>query len=72
MHVYICAEVNYLTIFSFLATNELIEHADCVLPIDNQALYDIVSRVEATYKKSKEAPLKSGAPIQSKLYIILL
>lgn len=29
-----------------LALNELIEHADCILPVDNQALFDIVSRVD--------------------------
>ena len=29
-----------------LALNVLIENADCVLPVDNQALFDIVSRVD--------------------------
>ena len=31
---------------SILAINQLIEHSDCVLPIDNQALIDIVNRIE--------------------------
>lgn len=31
---------------SMLALNVLIDSADCVLPIDNQALFDIVSRVD--------------------------
>ncbi len=29
-----------------LALNVLIEHADCVLPVDNQALFDIVGRID--------------------------
>lgn len=32
---------------AMLALNMLIDHADCVLPVDNQALFDIVSRVDA-------------------------
>ena len=31
---------------SMLALNVLIEHADCVLPVDNQALFDIVGRID--------------------------
>lgn len=31
---------------SMLALNVLIENADCVLPVDNQALFDIVGRVD--------------------------
>jgi tubulin epsilon len=31
---------------SILALNELSEHADCVLPIDNSALYEILGRIE--------------------------
>ena len=36
-----------------LALNVLIDSADCVLPIDNQALFDIVSRVDQQYDKVK-------------------
>ena len=38
---------------SMLALNELIDHADCVLPVDNQALFDIVDRVDSTYAKTQ-------------------
>ena len=31
---------------SMLALNVLINSADCILPVDNQALFDIVSRVD--------------------------
>jgi tubulin epsilon len=31
---------------AMLSLSELIEHADCVLPVDNQALFDIVSKVD--------------------------
>ena len=31
---------------SMLALNELIDNADCVLPVDNQALFEIVSKVD--------------------------
>ena len=29
-----------------LALNKLIEHADCVIPIDNQALINIVETID--------------------------
>jgi tubulin epsilon len=29
---------------SLLAASKLVEHADCVLPLENQALIDIVNR----------------------------
>ena len=38
---------------SMLALNMLIDHADCVLPVDNQALFDIVERVDAQHAKMK-------------------
>ena len=41
-----------------LALNSLMESADCVLPIDNTSLFDIVSRVEESYQKAKK---KTGA-----------
>jgi tubulin epsilon len=31
---------------SMLALNELIDHADCVLPVDNQALFNLVQNVD--------------------------
>ena len=37
-----------------LALNVLINSADCILPIDNQALFDIVSRVDQQYEKLKQ------------------
>ena len=46
---------------SMLALNMLIEHADCVLPVDNQALFDIVSRVDAQYAKMKSEGLERGS-----------
>jgi len=54
---------------SILALNELIDHADCVLPVDNQALLDIVSRVDAQYekmlreKKASEQQMKDGSSV---------
>ena len=39
---------------SMLALNMLIDHADCVLPVDNQALFDIVSRVDSQHSKMKQ------------------
>ncbi|CAF4613957.1 unnamed protein product, partial [Rotaria magnacalcarata] len=35
---------------SVLATRELTEHADCVLPVDNDSLIDIVSRCDSSAK----------------------
>ena len=31
---------------SMLALNKLIDCADCVLPVDNQALFELVSKVD--------------------------
>jgi len=47
---------------SVLATRELTEHADCVLPVDNDSLIDIVSRCENTIKKANE---KERCPFDS-------
>mmetsp|Transcript_5733 Transcript_5733/g.9109 ORF Transcript_5733/g.9109 Transcript_5733/m.9109 type:complete len:229 (+) Transcript_5733:346-1032(+) len=38
---------------SMLALDVLIDSADCILPVDNQALFDIVQRVDAQYDKAK-------------------
>ena len=48
---------------SMLALNELIDHADCVMPVDNQALFDIVSRVDKQYAKTRKETVdsRSGA-----------
>jgi hypothetical protein len=35
------------------ALNVLIDHADCIMPVDNQALFDIVARVDSQYDKLK-------------------
>ena len=34
-----------------LALNSLIEYSDCVLPIENQSLFDIVKRIDDIDKK---------------------
>lgn len=39
-------DVNVSPYNCLLALNELIESPDCVLPIDNQALFDMVAKVE--------------------------
>jgi len=36
-----------------LALDVLIDNADCILPVDNQALFDIVSKVDTQYEKMK-------------------
>ncbi|XP_039108149.1 tubulin epsilon chain isoform X2 [Hyaena hyaena] len=38
---------------SILAMKELNEHADCVLPIDNQSLFDIVSKIDLMVNSRK-------------------
>ena len=38
---------------AILSLNQLIQHADCVLPIDNQSLLEIVENVEKESKKQK-------------------
>ncbi|KAB1275242.1 Tubulin epsilon chain [Camelus dromedarius] len=38
---------------SILAMKELNEHADCVLPIDNQSLFDIISKIELMMNSGK-------------------
>ena len=40
---------------SMLSLNELIEHADAVLPIENQALHDIVAKVDKQVSRSSGA-----------------
>ncbi len=43
-----------------LATHQLTEHADCVLPIDNQSLIAIVNRVEAALNPSSSSSLSAS------------
>lgn len=38
---------------SMLAMKELNEHADCVLPIDNQSLFDIISKIDLVVNSGK-------------------
>ena len=40
---------------AMLALGQLVEHADCVLPIENQALIDIVNRTEAARDRAAGA-----------------
>nr|XP_045011555.1 tubulin epsilon chain isoform X2 [Jaculus jaculus] len=44
---------------SILAMKELEEHADCVLPIDNQSLFDIISKIDLVVNSGK-----SGAVVK--------
>jgi len=44
---------------SILSLNQLINCADCVLPIDNQSLIDVCERVEADTKKDNKSSLNS-------------
>jgi len=39
---------------SVLAMKELTEHADCVLPVDNQALMDILAKIETSRQRVKD------------------
>ncbi|CAH6778232.1 Tube1 [Phodopus roborovskii] len=38
---------------SVLAMKELSEHADCVLPVDNQSLFDIISKIDLVVNSGK-------------------
>lgn len=38
---------------SMLAMKDLSEHADCVLPIDNQSLFDIISKIDLVVNSGK-------------------
>ncbi|XP_033619280.1 tubulin epsilon chain isoform X4 [Fukomys damarensis] len=42
---------------SLLAMKELNEHADCVLPVDNQSLFDIISKIDLVVSSGKLGPL---------------
>ena len=37
---------------ALLSASKLIEHADCVFPVDNQALIDICNHIDANKKKT--------------------
>ncbi|KAK2489403.1 hypothetical protein MC885_011056 [Smutsia gigantea] len=41
---------------SVLAMKELSEHAHCVLPIDNQSLFDIISKIDLMVNSGKSGP----------------
>lgn len=43
-----------------LAMQQLTEHADCVMPIDNQSLTGIVNRVEAAFNPSTGSATSAG------------
>ena len=40
-------DVNVAPYNCMMALNCLIEHADCILPVENQQLYDIMKRIDA-------------------------
>ncbi|KAM5256536.1 tubulin epsilon chain [Ctenodactylus gundi] len=46
---------------SVLAMRELSEHADCVLPVDNQSLFDIISKIDLVVSSGK-----SGVTVKPK------
>jgi len=48
-----------------LALNSLMGHADCILPVDNQALFEIVANVEDSFQKAKKKTIgiKEGSTI---------
>lgn len=46
-------DVNVGPYNSMLALNCLIEYADCILPVENQQLYDIVKWIDAQSEKWK-------------------
>jgi tubulin epsilon len=50
---------------SMLALNELIDHADCIMPVDNQALFEIVARVDSQYEKLKQSKQAFGGKDES-------
>ena len=50
---------------SMLALNVLIDNADCVLPVDNQALFEIVSKVDSQYAKMKSQQASEAGAIKS-------
>jgi tubulin epsilon len=51
---------------SILSLNQLINNADCVLPIDNQSLIDICNKVESETSKEGKSIFKSGNSTQNK------
>ncbi|KAE8602665.1 hypothetical protein XENTR_v10014076 [Xenopus tropicalis] len=50
---------------SVLAMKELTEHADCVLPIENQALVDIVNKINQMANTGKLGNVKSNSLLTS-------
>ena len=46
---------------SLLSLNQLIENADCVLPIDNQSLLDICNRVESETSKENKSSYNTSS-----------
>jgi len=44
---------------SLLALNKLIEHADCVIPIDNEALIHIVQTIDNPSKSKVKPSMKA-------------
>ncbi|XP_069090639.1 tubulin epsilon chain isoform X4 [Pleurodeles waltl] len=51
---------------SVLAMKELTEHADCVLPIENQSLNDIVNKIDQMARSGKlGSTIKQNSPVTS-------
>eukprot|EP00667_Euglena_gracilis_P017931 EG_transcript_18972 len=46
---------------SVLATHQLINHADCVLPVDNQSLMEIATRAAAVGRLPNQPPVQPSA-----------
>lgn len=51
-----------------LSLNQLINHADCVLPIDNQSLLEICQNVEKESKKTKKTIIENQDKVKKKPY----
>jgi len=55
---------------SVLSVSELIEHADCVLPIENQALLEIVERVGPSISSASAHLPQSKKPNLSRAHLV--
>ena len=52
---------------AILSASELIQHADCVMPVENQALLDIVERIDAATRAGQKGVRRGGAGVHGAL-----
>ena len=52
---------------AILSASELIKHADCVMPVENQALQDIVERIDAATIAGQKGARRGGAGVHGAL-----